>query len=90
MPVPLRGTKIDNLRRIGKCFWTSVQAQVLNLLNELKETFLRFTYLFISHDLAVSKVYGRSIDCNEQGPIEELGDADEIYENPKQPITAFN
>ena len=64
----------------------SVQAQVLNLLNELKEDF-GFTYIFISHDLAVVKYMADQLLVMNQGAIEEMGDADEIYENPTRPYT---
>lgn len=60
----------------------SVQAQVLNLLNELKENF-GFTYLFISHDLAVVKYMSDRILVLNQGQLEEETEADELYENPK-------
>lgn len=60
----------------------SVQAQVLNLLNELKSDF-GFTYIFISHDLAVVKYMADQLLVMNQGKIAELGDADEIYENPQ-------
>ncbi len=60
----------------------SVQAQVLNLLNELKNDF-GFTYIFISHDLAVVKYMADQLLVMNKGKIEELGDADEIYANPK-------
>ncbi len=60
----------------------SVQAQVLNLLNELKNDF-GFTYIFISHDLAVVKYMSDQLLVMNKGRIEELGDADEIYENPQ-------
>ncbi|MEM0517664.1 MULTISPECIES: ABC transporter ATP-binding protein [Aequorivita] len=60
----------------------SVQAQVLNLLNELKNDF-GFTYIFISHDLAVVKYMSDQLLVMNSGKIEELGDADEIYENPQ-------
>lgn len=60
----------------------SVQAQVLNLLNELKDDF-GFTYIFISHDLAVVKYMSDQLLVMNKGKIEELGDADEIYENPQ-------
>lgn len=60
----------------------SVQAQVLNLLNDLKEDF-GFTYIFISHDLAVVKFMSDQLLVMNHGKIEELGDADEIYSNPK-------
>jgi len=64
----------------------SVQAQVLNLLNELKEDF-GFTYIFISHDLAVVKYMADQLLVMNQGAIEELGDADEIYANPVKKYT---
>ena len=64
----------------------SVQAQVLNLLNELKDDF-GFTYIFISHDLAVVKFMADQLLVMNQGQIEELGDADEIYANPTKEYT---
>ncbi|MFA7688368.1 MAG: ABC transporter ATP-binding protein [Moheibacter sp.] len=60
----------------------SVQAQVLNLLNELKEEF-GFTYIFISHDLAVVKYMSNQLLVMQNGKLKELGDADEIYARPK-------
>jgi peptide/nickel transport system ATP-binding protein len=64
----------------------SVQAQVLNLLNELKSNF-GFTYIFISHDLAVVKYMSDQLLVMNKGKIEEQGDADLIYENPKRDYT---
>ena len=64
----------------------SVQAQVLNLLNELKENF-GFTYIFISHDLAVVKYMSDQVLVMNKGKIEEIDDADEIYANPKKEYT---
>lgn len=64
----------------------SVQAQVLNLLNELKATF-GFTYIFISHDLAVVKYMSDQLLVMNQGRIEELDDADTIYNHPKKDYT---
>ncbi|WP_370477485.1 ABC transporter ATP-binding protein [Tamlana flava] len=64
----------------------SVQAQVLNLLNQLKEDF-GFTYIFISHDLAVVKYMSDQLMVMSQGKIEELDDADIIYSNPKSAYT---
>ncbi len=64
----------------------SVQAQVLNLLNELKETF-GFTYIFISHDLAVVKYMSDQLLVMNKGKIEELDDADIIYKSPKKEYT---
>jgi len=59
----------------------SVQAQVLNLLNELKEEF-GLTYIFISHDLSVVKYMSDRMVVMQEGKIEEMGDADQIYNNP--------
>ena len=64
----------------------SVQAQVLNLLNSLKEEF-SFTYIFISHDLAVVKYMSDQLLVMNKGKIEEQGEADAIYENPKSNYT---
>jgi len=64
----------------------SVQAQVINLLNELKEDF-GFTYVFISHDLSVVKFMSDRIAVMKAGKIVELGDADELYNHPKSEYT---
>ena len=64
----------------------SVQAQVLNLLNSLKNNF-GFTYIFISHDLAVVKYMSDQLIVMNQGRIEEMADADEIYNSPKKEYT---
>ncbi|MGB0882509.1 MAG: ABC transporter ATP-binding protein [Vicingaceae bacterium] len=64
----------------------SVQAQVLNLLNELKEEF-KFTYIFISHDLSVVKFMSDRMVVMQQGKVVELRLADEIYNNPETTYT---
>ncbi len=64
----------------------SVQAQVLNLLNDLKAEF-NFTYIFISHDLSVVKFMADRIIVMNQGKIEEIGNSEDIYENPKTEYT---
>ena len=64
----------------------SVQAQVLNLLNDLKHQF-GFTYIFISHDLAVVKYMADQLLVMNKGKIEEIGDADKIYASPKKEYT---
>lgn len=64
----------------------SVQAQVLNLLNELKEEY-HFTYIFISHDLSVVRFMSDRIAVMQQGRIVELGDADEVCSNPQTTYT---
>ena len=64
----------------------SVQAQVLNLLNELKENF-GFTYIFISHDLAVVKYMSDQVLVMNKGKIEEMADADVLYADPQSDYT---
>ena len=64
----------------------SVQAQVLNLLNRLKKDF-GFTYVFISHDLSVVRFMSDRILVMYNGRPVELGDADEIFNNPKNDYT---
>jgi len=64
----------------------SVQAQVLNLLNELKDEF-GLTYIFISHDLSVVKYMSDRMVVMQNGKIEEMGDADQIYNHPKTQYT---
>ncbi len=64
----------------------SVQAQVLNLLNELKKEF-GFTIIFISHDLSVVRYISDRIMVMNKGKIVETGTADEIYHNPKSSYT---
>lgn len=64
----------------------SVQAQVLNLLNDLKAAF-GFTAIFISHDLSVVKFISDRIMVMRKGQIEETGTAEEIYQHPKSAYT---
>ncbi|MDR1345849.1 MAG: ABC transporter ATP-binding protein [Bacteroidales bacterium] len=64
----------------------SVQAQVLNLLNEIKEEY-GLTYIFISHDLSVVKFMSDRMAVMQNGKIVELNDADVIYANPKTEYT---
>ncbi len=64
----------------------SVQAQVLNLLMELRQKF-DFTYIFISHDLSVVKFMSDRMIVMNKGKVEEAGIADEIYANPKMEYT---
>ncbi|MFA5417461.1 MAG: ABC transporter ATP-binding protein, partial [Bacteroidales bacterium] len=64
----------------------SVQAKVLNLLNELKREF-GFTYIFISHDLSVVKYMSDRIMVMKEGKIVEIGNADEVYYHPKSEYT---
>ena len=64
----------------------SIQAKILNLLNNLKEK-LSLSYIFISHDLTVLKFMSDRIMVIEDGKIVEFQEADNLYENPKMRIT---
>ena len=64
----------------------SVQAQVLNLLIDLRKKY-NFTYIFISHDLSVVKFMSDRMIVMNKGLIEEMGTADEIYNNPQKEYT---
>ncbi len=64
----------------------SVQAQVLNLLNDLKKEF-GFTIIFISHDLSVVRYISDRILVMNKGKMEESGYADDIYYNPQSEYT---
>jgi len=64
----------------------SVQAQVLNLLKELQRE-LDLTYIFISHDLGVVKFMSDRIMVMNQGKLEEIGAADQIYHHPDADYT---
>ena len=64
----------------------SVQAQVLNLLNDLKREF-HFTTIFISHDLSVVRYISDRIMVMKQGRIEEIGGADQVYHHPQSAYT---
>ncbi|HEX8427439.1 ABC transporter ATP-binding protein [Hymenobacter sp.] len=64
----------------------SVQAQVLNLLNDLKREF-NITYLFITHDLSVARFMSDRLLVMRQGQIVESGPAAELYANPQHEYT---
>jgi peptide/nickel transport system ATP-binding protein len=64
----------------------SVQAQVLNLLQDLQDEF-GLSYIFITHDLAVVKYISDQVMVMNQGELVELADSDEIYRAPKAPYT---
>lgn len=64
----------------------SVQAQVLNLLNQLKKEF-GLTYIFISHDLSVVKYMSDRLIVMKNGKIVEMGNSMEIYKNPSKEYT---
>jgi peptide/nickel transport system ATP-binding protein len=64
----------------------SIQAQVLNLLNDLKKDF-GLTYIFISHDLSVVKYMSDRLIVMKNGKIVEIGEADSVYANPRSEYT---
>jgi peptide/nickel transport system ATP-binding protein len=64
----------------------SIQAQILNLLQELQEEF-GLTYLFISHDLGVVRHLSDRVVVMYLGHVVEVADADALYEDPKHPYT---
>ncbi len=64
----------------------SVQAQVLNLLNDLKQE-QGLTYIFISHDLSVVRYMSDRMLVMNKGRMEEMGNAEEIYSNPQSEYT---
>jgi peptide/nickel transport system ATP-binding protein len=64
----------------------SVQAQVLNLLQDLQDEF-GLSYIFISHDLSVVKYIADQVMVMRKGEVVELADSDELYRNPTHPYT---
>lgn len=64
----------------------SVQAQVLNLLQDLQEEF-SLSYMFISHDLAVVKYIADQVMVMHQGSVVEMANSDELYRNPQHAYT---
>ena len=64
----------------------SIQAQILNLLNDLKDSF-GFTYLFISHDLSVVKYFCDKVYVMQKGEIVESGNSGTVFNEPKEKYT---
>ncbi len=64
----------------------SVQAQVLNLLQDLQDEF-GMSYIFISHDLSVVKYMADQVMVMHQGEVVEMANSDELYRNPQHPYT---
>ncbi len=64
----------------------SVQAQVLNLLQDLQDEY-KMSYIFISHDLSVVKYISDQVMVMHHGSVVEQNDSDELYRNPQQPYT---
>lgn len=64
----------------------SVQAQVLNLINDIKDEF-NFTTIFISHDLSVVKFIADKVIVMQKGKIIEAGYSDDLYKNPQEEYT---
>ena len=66
----------------------SIQSQIINLLNNLKEKYL-ITFLFISHDLSVIKYMTDRLIVLNKGKIEEIDETDSIFNDPKNHIPSF-
>jgi peptide/nickel transport system ATP-binding protein len=64
----------------------SVQAQVLNLLQDLQDEY-QMSYIFISHDLSVVKYISDRVMVMHHGSVVEMADSDELYRNPQHPYT---
>ncbi len=64
----------------------SIQAQVVNLLEELQEK-MGLTYLFIAHDLAMVRHISKRVGVMYLGKMAEMAECDELYENPQHPYT---
>ncbi len=64
----------------------SVQAQVLNLLQDLQDEF-GISYIFISHDLSVVKYMADQVMVMQQGKVVEMADSDQLYRDPQHPYT---
>jgi len=64
----------------------SVQAQILNLLQDLQDGY-NMSYIFISHDLAVVKYMADQVLVMNEGAVVEVAGSDELYRNPKHPYT---
>ncbi len=64
----------------------SIQAQVLNLLNDLKKE-MGLTILFIAHDLSVVKYFSKRIGVMHNGKLVEMGNSEDIYKRPLHPYT---
>jgi len=64
----------------------SIQAQILNLLHDLKEEF-NLSYLFITHDLGIVRMSCDTVLVMYKGKIVERGSTEEVFENPRHPYT---
>jgi peptide/nickel transport system ATP-binding protein len=64
----------------------SVQAQVLNLLQDLQDEY-KMSYIFISHDLSVVRYIADRVMVMHHGSVVETADSDELYRNPRHPYT---
>jgi len=64
----------------------SVQARVLDLLQQLQSE-LKLTYIFVSHDLSIVRQICNRVAVMHQGRIMEMGDAEEVFNNPRHAYT---
>jgi peptide/nickel transport system ATP-binding protein len=64
----------------------SVQAQVLNLLQDLQDEY-GMSYIFISHDLSVVKYMADQVMVMQNGSVVEMADSDTLYRDPQHPYT---
>lgn len=64
----------------------SIQAQVLNLLQDLQEAY-KLTYMFVTHDLSVVRFISKDISVMYLGQLVETSEADELFEKPLHPYT---
>ncbi|MGX7107165.1 ABC transporter ATP-binding protein [Hutsoniella sourekii] len=64
----------------------SIQAQIINLLDDLQDEF-NLTYLFIAHDLSMVRYFSDRIGIMHQGRLVELASSDQLYEHPSHPYT---
>jgi peptide/nickel transport system ATP-binding protein len=64
----------------------SVQAQVLNLLQDLQDEY-KLSYIFISHDLSVVRYIADRVMVMHQGSVVEMADSDTLYRDPQHPYT---
>ena len=86
IPADLTATSVFGVLLFVSALDVSVQAQIVNLLQDLQEQ-LNLTYLFIAHDLAVVEHISDHVLVMTEGKIVEQAAADRLYENPQHAYT---